>query len=147
MLETIYAFCSLARRYLVITASLFFLAAPSQIHAQEKQTNVTILGGEHLAENCSNDDNPVWAGFCIGYIRAAFDAMYVEASAAHYVAPDSFPDPIQCVPKFVSNDTIMALVKDFLKNDPAAQETFAYESVRRAIRQAFPSCFVTVPKR
>lgn len=123
----------------------FCLSSVALPVAAQSTANITILGESHLRDACDSQSASIKgtlnSGFCIGYIRAVFDQMYMQADLAHRRDPNGAPDPAHCIPSYVTNQIMLTIVQDKLKANAGNADTFAFYSVKKAINDAFPGCF------
>ena len=128
---------------LVIALSLLVsvVAAPA---AAQSEAQVSILGTENLRTVCSDNSNGYSAGlnsgFCIGFVRAVFERMFVEGVILHD-QDARLPDPGKCLPSYITNEFLVMIVKDRLKAQPE-ERGFAFDFVERTFKNSFPSCLI-----
>jgi hypothetical protein len=98
----------------------------------------TLEDGNSLNDICKvtggSADSTISAAFCAGYIRAAFEQLWVDD-----VAKGNHPE--KCVPSSLENAQIIELVKAYLRNNPTRRDTLGVVVVHMALHQAFPDCF------
>lgn len=108
---------------------------------------VTIFGDDQLREVCgpspATREGALAQGMCIGYVRGVFDKMFADSAVAHMANP-ALPDPTKCLPKYVSNEIIGTIVKDWLKANNS-KPIFAVTAIQSALYSAFPGCLHTSP--
>lgn len=111
-------------------ASLALLPAPAKAY--------TFMSGADLAQRCLVDrTNPAQVGnfsFCIGYIRATFERMWVAEVEAG-------KQPQDCLPAEMTNQQITDAVFAEMQRNPPGTEILASQLVRQALKAMNPGCF------
>lgn len=103
----------------------------------------TIEGGTDLQEVCAASpggtlrDN-MQASFCAGFIRAAFDQLWVNEIRKGN-------EPQKCIPEVITNQQIIDMVKAYLRANPPRENTLAVMIVEAALHNAYPGCFTGSP--
>ena len=85
------------------------------------------MPGTSLRENMQ-------ASFCGGFIRAAFDQLWVNE-----IRKGNRPQ--ECVPEVITTQQIIGMVKNYLKENPPQGDALAVMIIENALRNAFPGCF------
>ena len=114
-------------------AAIALCLAPAPSHAY------TIERGADLRESCSavagaSLRESMQASFCAGFIRAAFDQLWVNE-----IRKGNRPQ--QCVPEVITTQQIIGMVKNYLKENPPQGDALAVMIIENALRNAFPGCF------
>lgn len=85
--------------------------------------------GKSLKIKCSSDLNSYDRAFCLGYIAGIADAMKDGNKINDFKA---------CVPDGVTEEQILSVVREFLKENPGNLQYTANDLVAFAFQDAFP---------
>jgi hypothetical protein len=118
---------------LLVLAALAGIA-PVPVQAQ----TYTFMSGADLAERCLVDqtdpEQVANFSFCIGYIRATFDRMWIaEVEAGNR--------PQDCLPEELSNRAIIDAVIAEMERHPPGNGILASQLVREVLMVMNPGCF------
>lgn len=105
------------------------------------------IDGNELLETCTSTD-PVFGGFCIGYILGAIEG---ESLGAFIVVGQTIPDLDvsdanemisallgHCTPSEATNKQLRDITVKHLKENPAERHNSARTQILEALRAAFP---------
>lgn len=116
----------------LIGALLATASVPAPLAAQ------TFMSGQDLAENCLVDpaleENRGRFSMCIGFVRATYERLWVNAVA-------SGNDIRDCVPEGTTNRQILDGVLGWLHENTPGEDTLATNVVRQALIETLPACF------
>jgi hypothetical protein len=111
-------------------ASLALLPAPAKAY--------TFMSGADLAQRCLVDRaDPAQVGnfsFCVGYIRATFERMWVAEMEAGR-------RPQECLPAEMTNQQIIDAVFAEMQRNPPGNDILASQVVRHVLKAISPGCF------
>lgn len=109
--------------------------------------NAQSISGNELQETCVSQD-PVFGGFCIGYILGAIEGMSLGAYAVLGAAgEDETSEAINasissflghCTPAEATNDQLRDVVVKYLHDNPETRHMSGRILILQAMQQAFP---------
>lgn len=103
------------------------------------EASVAILSGNQLHEYCSASlegaaTEALKYMFCAGFIRGAYEQLWLDDVIRK-------SDGSTCLPESATNEQLIDIVKDWLKDNPGERHNFATTAVSTALNEAFPDCF------
>ena len=99
------------------------------------ESEAQAINGESLLNYCSTseteDEYPVHAGVCLGYISGIIDHEYLRSNN---VAANG----IFCIREELWDDEVIGIVRRFIRNNPDRNKELASILVSEALAEAFP---------
>lgn len=112
--------------YLLLLASgATAIPAGGSIIAEEAPGTPALMSGDELWKACSAPD--AYNHYCGGYIAGAADSLTAE-----------IPNPAACLPREVSAETLVSVVKTYLGQHAEKRHFGAFEVIRLALAPTFP---------
>lgn len=137
---------SFAKAVLPLSCSLVLATSANGATAPvTTPVGIRLAGTDNVKEWCALDahssdaKSQVSSIYCAAYIRAVFEGLWVRAARANILDPGANPDPVQCLPAYLDNETIVSLTQKQIAG--LSKDGIGILDVEKALVGMFPQCF------